>query len=785
MMERLILPEHTFAAVSLMSDVGVDTHWHKDIEVLYTIKGSVTCNIETEKILLAAGDILFISSLVRHKLASGRDTLAFGVHLNYDMAKAYLKPRRNEGWRKFASQLPETIKLQKLLNQILTLHMAEERNKELLQQGAGYELLYYLLEIFGDTEEKCSEEEDRKQQILRYILDNYRDQIQLPDLAEELGLSAVYLSRMFKKAFGIGFLRFLTQFRLNEAKRALLRHPDYSVLRIAMDNGFPNLQSFNKAFRETYGETPSKYRANALESAEELQDAGKAKEQARQYLSSLQPELGGDMGQMGTCEVICLGTNIKQYRKIWSKAINVGRLSSLQQSDMQNHVLSLKKDLRFEYVRLWDIYSEELLLDLADYKDYDFSRMDRIFDFLTEHEIKPYLDLGLKPYLMLQGKGRPLIEKNITYEPGTKIPLFVEKFMRHYRHRYGEDELGTWYFEFWFDFRSRTAESESQYLRNLQTCRSIIKKFAPKAKLGGMGDGTENLNGRLMQALEQWDFLSVYSYPYDASLPLDEGKRTQQEEMLENRIRGAEAVLAGTGEKKELHVSEWSLSVSNRNIVNDSVFKGAYIVKTCLGACASQANALIYWVSSDLYAEFKDTSKLLFGGTGLVSKNGIRKPAYYAFYFLSRLGKYLVHRNEHAIVTTNNNGAYRILCHNCKSLSPKYFYTSEEDLDADKMQEYFLDGDELTVRFQISNVEDGVYTIKSQYVNEDYGNVQAEYRRLRDQGELTKDDIAYLKNICVPHIEVVKGKATGGRLSFEVSLKPNEFRYIRCELTHL
>lgn len=37
---------------------------------------------------------------------------------------------------------------------------------------------------------------------------------------------------------------------------------DYSILTIAEDNGFANVKSLNKLFKETYGMTPNAYRKN-------------------------------------------------------------------------------------------------------------------------------------------------------------------------------------------------------------------------------------------------------------------------------------------------------------------------------------------------------------------------------------------------------------------------------------------------------------------------------------------------------------------------------------------
>ena len=60
----------------------------------------------------------------------------------------------------------------------------------------------------------------------------------------------------------MSFLKLLNNIRLDKAVSELL-YSDKSVIKIAMDNGFPNLASFNRVFRESYQLTPAEYRKEA------------------------------------------------------------------------------------------------------------------------------------------------------------------------------------------------------------------------------------------------------------------------------------------------------------------------------------------------------------------------------------------------------------------------------------------------------------------------------------------------------------------------------------------
>ena len=56
---------------------------------------------------------------------------------------------------------------------------------------------------------------------------------------------------------------------------------------------------------------------------------------------------------------------------------------------------------------------------------------------------------------------------------------------------------------------------------------------------------------------------------------------------------------------KELHVTEWSFTISNRNVLNDNCMKGAYLVKNMIDSIGL-TDILGYWTGSDLYADYYD-----------------------------------------------------------------------------------------------------------------------------------------------------------------------------------
>lgn len=87
--------------------------------------------------------------------------------------------------------------------------------------------------------------------------------VTLSTLAREYGYSEFHLSRKFREVSGMSFRDYLRCRRLAFALKDV-RDTEKGLLEIAMDYGFSSNEAFTRAFREAYGVTPSRYRANPI-----------------------------------------------------------------------------------------------------------------------------------------------------------------------------------------------------------------------------------------------------------------------------------------------------------------------------------------------------------------------------------------------------------------------------------------------------------------------------------------------------------------------------------------
>ena len=92
-----------------------------------------------------------------------------------------------------------------------------------------------------------------------YIYSHIKERITIEDLADELGVSSGYLSRLFKKETGVSVSAYIRRQKIDMAKN-LLRFSDYSMIEIANRLSFSSQSHFIQQFREVVGMTPKKYR---------------------------------------------------------------------------------------------------------------------------------------------------------------------------------------------------------------------------------------------------------------------------------------------------------------------------------------------------------------------------------------------------------------------------------------------------------------------------------------------------------------------------------------------
>ena len=114
------------------------------------------------------------------------------------------------------------------------------------------------------ADEPQKQEERTITGITRYLQEHLAEEVSLSVLADEFHLNPQYISQLFKNEIGVGFLAYLTNIRMEKAKKLLLS-TSCSVAEVAEQSGYGDYRVFTKVFKKSEGITPSQYRRDFLE----------------------------------------------------------------------------------------------------------------------------------------------------------------------------------------------------------------------------------------------------------------------------------------------------------------------------------------------------------------------------------------------------------------------------------------------------------------------------------------------------------------------------------------
>jgi AraC-like DNA-binding protein len=122
---------------------------------------------------------------------------------------------------------------------------------------------YRLLQRNTSRQAQQGGRNEPQRQVFEGILEHVRVHLAEPltadAVARRFGFNADYMTRLFRRRLGVGFVRHVNNLRLTRAKTLLCQTP-FSIKEISWQCGFSDEKYFMRLFREFEGITPTAYR---------------------------------------------------------------------------------------------------------------------------------------------------------------------------------------------------------------------------------------------------------------------------------------------------------------------------------------------------------------------------------------------------------------------------------------------------------------------------------------------------------------------------------------------
>ncbi|MBR1496053.1 MAG: hypothetical protein IJ617_00310 [Oscillospiraceae bacterium] len=476
---------------------------------------------------------------------------------------------------------------------------------------------------------------------------------------------------------------------------------------------------------------------------------------------------------------------------IWKTMINAGSINGLLNVNVCEQLTLLQEELGFRYARMESVLTDESIPALPG-GQYNFSHFDRAIEQLLSLKLTPFLDLSFKGDPTLLSRSGGLYRGDRPRARSTERE-FLEKtaaLLRHCINTFGAGEVETWGVELCalHDERLFPLEKPAEYGRRFVAAFRMIKQWLPHMLVGGPEHHVAMDNAFLKEVAEhiraegiEPDFFSLCAIPYVQTQPGSNDVPlviSPDPDFIPNTVRELREIIRHVmGKPVPLWITVFGPDIRTRNHLNDSLYQATFLVKNTIDLIGL-ADVLGYWQLSDIENEYTDTTRALFGGTGILSKDGLKKPGFTALKRMARLCTQMVERSAGLLVTTNGINTYNVVLYNYSHFNDTYCLSTGEGINPDMVYTVFRDSAARDITLRLGGLPRGRYRVITVTLNREYGCLFDDWMAYGILDNMQPYDLHYLRDIVHPHRAVQYYECTDGTIELAMQMLPHEVKFL-------
>jgi xylan 1,4-beta-xylosidase len=455
---------------------------------------------------------------------------------------------------------------------------------------------------------------------------------------------------------------------------------------------------------------------------------------------------------------------------------------TLIRDDSQAQLKVTTDELGFRYIRFHDIFHDVLgTVKSVDGKIvYDWTKIDYLYDALLAKKIKPFIELGFTPEALKTSDQTIFYWKGNTSHPRFDLwAQLIDAFARHIIARYGIEEVRTWFFEVWnepnLDGFFQYADQQAYFALYGITARAL-KAVDAGLRVGGPATAGAAWVPQFLAYTKATnapvDFVTTHTYGVQGGFLDEQGKSDTRldpspEAILGDvkRVRAEIEACAYPG--LPLYFTEWSTSSTPRDLVHDSYISAPYILSKLKGS-QGLLQGMSYWVYTDLFEEPGPPPTPFHGGFGLMTREGIRKPAWFAYKYLHALqGNALPSSDAQVWAAADGNNVAAVVWdfqQPVQSVSNKPFYSR-----------IVPNAPAAPVGLSVAGLKPGVYTVEIRRTGFRRNDAYSAYIDMKAPDSLTPEQLTQLQGLTMDKPEMRKITVRGdGKASVRLPMSSND-----------
>lgn len=364
----------------------------------------------------------------------------------------------------------------------------------------------------------------------------------------------------------------------------------------------------------------------------------------------------------------------REFPHYWEVSVGSCHAATILRADVQNQLRKAKKDIGFQYLRFHGLLDDDMSVVIDGMvpgltpRQISFFNIDRVFDFLLEIGMKPFVELGFMPEALASGDKTGFHYKNNITPPAKyeEWESLITQLAEHLEARYGVREVRTWFFEVWNEpnLSFFWHGTRNEYFQLYKVTAKALKRVDSQIKVGGPATSNNMWIPEFRKFCEKnqvpYDFITTHHYPSDDPLsqagmneedkigqPMDPEllKMLTPEKMQEvlaqftNREnKNPRDILYRLAKKVKEEAGDVPVYYTEWNVGHyDTSYAAAGVLAT-LAYNENLVEGYSYWCISDIFEEMGLHGLPFNDEFGLVNVYGTPKPVYRLFQALHMAG---------------------------------------------------------------------------------------------------------------------------------------------------
>ena len=240
-----------------------ENHAHPEVEIDYVNSGCCVMAVEEEIVTLWPGDCILIQPWAKHLYmvdvakSCSITQLIYSVRIPEDYSTALACFDRSDPY----FVVSDCEQLCRMLESIRYFHKKGGKDEYARTQMDFFMIqLFTLISVLLKGKKLLTDEGGGKLGlVLEHINARLQYDINLEELAAELGMSSRYIRKIFAQQLGVSCSGYITALRMEKAK-TILQESEKGITEVAALTGYNSSQYFCRVFKKYAGMTPAEFR---------------------------------------------------------------------------------------------------------------------------------------------------------------------------------------------------------------------------------------------------------------------------------------------------------------------------------------------------------------------------------------------------------------------------------------------------------------------------------------------------------------------------------------------